>query len=188
MCHRQQHGSKTQKSVRATGARPVFRPPGMQLSRGVMRTLVYLLTGWTQGQDHVFCAVRPFLLLRLRQSAALNDCKMHKKHIKTSIAYYTSWPKLVPTSCSCPILVLVKQKKNMTRGKLYLLQFLPVVVTVPDYHGPELCGLEEFQDLPTTYFQEASGKGCVPLMDGEVEDVIYIGFNKFFPRALRESR
>lgn len=81
-----------------------------------------------------------------------------------------------------------KKKKNMTRGKLYLLQFLPVVVTVSNYHGPELCGLEEFQDLPTTYFQEASGKSCVPLMDGEVEDVIYIGFNKFFPRALRESR
>lgn len=37
MCHRQQHGSKTQKSVRAAGARPVFRPPGMQLIRGVMR-------------------------------------------------------------------------------------------------------------------------------------------------------
>lgn len=37
MCHRQQHGSKTRKSVRAAGARPVFRPLGIQLIRGVMR-------------------------------------------------------------------------------------------------------------------------------------------------------
>jgi len=86
------------------------------------------------------------------------------------------------------MLVLVKKEKNTTRAKLYLLQFFPVVVTVSNYHGPELCGLEEFQDFPSTHFQEASGKGRVPLMDGEVEDVIYVGFNKFFPSAPRESR
>ena len=105
------------------------------------------------------------------------------------MAYHISCPRLVPTSCNCAILVLVKKKKNTTtRGKFYLLQFLPVVVTVSNYHGPELCGLEEFQDFPTTHFQEASRKGRVPLMDGEVEDVIYVGFNKFFPSASRESR
>lgn len=75
----------------------------------------------------------------------------------------------------------------MTKVKRYLLQFLPVVVTVSNYHGPELRGLEEFQDLPTTHLQETSGKGCVPLMDGEVEDVIYVGFNKFFPSTSREQ-
>lgn len=96
-------------------------------------------------------------------------------------------PRLVPAPCNCAILVLVRKKKN-TRGKLYLLQFLPVVVTVSNYHSPELCGLEEFQDFPTTHFQEASGKGCVPLVDGEIEDVIYVGFHKFFPSASRDSR
>lgn len=75
----------------------------------------------------------------------------------------------------------------MTKVKRYLLQFLPVVVTVSNYHGPELRGLEEFQDLPTTHLQETGGKGCVPLMDGEVEDVIYVGFNKFFPSTSREQ-
>lgn len=96
----------------------------------------------------------------------------------------------MPNSFNCTILALVpkKKKKKSKRGKLYLLQFLPVVVTVSNYHGPELCGLEKFQDLPTTHFQEASRKGRVPLLDGDVEDVIYVGFNKFFPNALRESR
>lgn len=37
MCHRQQHGSKTQESVLATGERPVFRLLGIQLIRGVTR-------------------------------------------------------------------------------------------------------------------------------------------------------
>lgn len=63
----------------------------------------------------------------------------------------------------------------------HLFQFLPVVVAVPHHHGPQFGRLEELQHFAATHLEEAAGESCVPLANGDLEDVIHISIHKLLP-------